>query len=546
MIASNSMQTRDRLPALSLRALLLVLTLIVGVTSTAAAQPSLNNAVSPNEPGDISERFEVPNGIQFAPCAENPSLECGTLTVPVDYRKPHGEAFGMAVIRAKAADPKKRIGVLMTNPGGPGFSGVDLVLGGIRAPLFVRLRERFDVVSFDPRGVSRSRPVRCEVDGADFPTDPSDEALAAFFDDFSRRFAQACLEENGPFVTMLSTNNVARDMDALRRALGEQQITYASGSYGSELGAVYASLFPQRVRAMMLDGGVAPEFRDYFVEMWSEFSTAFELSFQRLGQLCSRDSACRLRDTGVVAAFDEVAARLKAEPVTSPNGIVLNDGKVVDVVATLLGSERTWPLIVNALADARAGNFTLFFQLLPFTATGGNALFPILCNDFGTRRPAAEYLPVDEAIGALNPHFFGRFFVASGMARCAAWPNADVPVIRNVKNRVAVPILLVGNDFDPNTPLSGTRSLARALGMERSLIRYQGGGHTAVGQIACIDNAFVAYLFDLTIPAEGFSCPGQPIRFTPPSAQADADGKRTMDAINRNLLWGQPIRVRQM
>lgn len=119
-----------------------------------------------------------------------------------------------------------------------------------------------------------------------------------------------------------------------------------------------------------------------------------------------------------------------------------------------------------------------------------------------------------------------------------------MPVIRNVKNRVSVPILLVGNDFDSATPLSGTRSLAYALGMERSLIRYQGGGHTAVGKIACIDNAVVAYLFDLTIPAEGFSCPGQPINFAPPTARADADGKRTLDAIDRDPLWGQPVRVR--
>lgn len=405
MRVSKSMPTIYCLPALSIRLITLVLTLIVGVTSTSAAateatgqampaaaqaQASPENQLSSDESGDIAERYSSAD-IKFAPCPENPQLECGTLNLPVDYRKPHGETFGMAVIRAKATDPAKRIGVIIGNPGGPGISGVDFLLGGIRAPFFVRVRERFDIVSFDPRGVARSRRVRCEFERADFPVDPSDEALAAFFDDLSRRFAQACLEQNGPFVTMLSTNNVARDMDVLRRALGERQITYASGSYGSELGAVYASLFPHRVRAMMLDGGVTPEFRDYFVEFWSEFAASFEMGFQRLDQICRRDPACRLREGGVMPAFDEVAARLKAEPVTSPDGVVLTDSKVVDVVAALLRSERTWPLIVNALADARAGDFTFFFQLLPATAVSNDALFPILCNDYGT--PAGGRIP---------------------------------------------------------------------------------------------------------------------------------------------------------
>ena len=134
--------------------------------------------------------------------------------------------------------------------------------------------------------------------------------LAEFFDEFGRRYAQACLDQNGPFVTHIGTMNVARDIDMIRRALGETQITYAAGSYGSQLGATYASLFPRRVRAMMLDGGISPEFRDFNVESWSEYSQGFELTFQRLDQLCRRDAGCRLRDSGAVAAMDEVLARL--------------------------------------------------------------------------------------------------------------------------------------------------------------------------------------------------------------------------------------------
>lgn len=559
------MRTADRPPALSIRLITLVITLvltvIVGATGASAdaaaaagqtvpaaaqAQDSPENQLSSSESGDIAESFS-PAGIVFAPCPENPQLECGTLNLPVDYRNPRGETFGMAVIRAKATDPAKRIGVLFSNPGGPGSSGVDFILGGVRAPAFIRVRERFDMVSFDVRGSHRSRRVRCEVEPAGDPSDLDDAALATFFDDFGRRVAKACLEQNGSFITSMSTNNIARDMDVLRRALNERQITYVGLSFGTELGAVYASLFPQRVRAALLDSGIAPEFRDHRVEFRSEQAASFESVLHRLDQLCRKDAACRLREGGVLSAFDEVVARLKAEPVTSPSGAVVDDDVVGSIVTSLLSTESLWPLIVDALANARGGDYTLFFQLSTFRgvpvlgASTFGAFAAIQCNDFGTRRSAAEYLPVSEVVGALHPRTHGRFSVAASTAQCAAWPEADVPVIRNVKNRVANPLMIIGNDFDPNTPLSWTRRLARALGMERSLVRYQGGGHLAYALLgnACIDRVGDAYLFDLTIPAEGFSCPAQPVRFNPPAARADADAKLTTDAVARDLLWGQ-------
>jgi pimeloyl-ACP methyl ester carboxylesterase len=504
MIVSNFMQTLHRLPSLSIRVISLALALIVSVMSisviareateavpSSAAQGSLEGQVLLDKSNDISERYS-PTKIKFAPCAEDPTLECGTLNVPVDYGKPHGETVGIAVIRAKVTNPDKRIGVLIMNSGGPAQSGVDFVRSGVAVPSFILARERFDIVSFDVRGSHRSRPVRCEVEPSGVPTDLNDAALVSFFDDFSHRVASACLEQNGPFIKSMSTNNIARDMDVLRRALGESQVSYIGLSYGTTLGSVYASLFPQRVRAMLLDAGVPPEFRDYLVEFWSEHSAGFEVAFRYLDQRCRRDLACRLKETGVISAFDAVSAKLKAEPVTSDDGAVITETEVRNVVGELLYSERLWPFIVDALADALAGNYGLLFELAPIFAPTGEDGIPlaldtrtftahtaILCNDYGTRRPASEYLPVDEAVGALQTRLYGRFFVASGVARCAAWPKGDPPIIKNVKGRVATPILLIGNDFDNATPLSWTRSLARSLGMERSLIRYLGGGHGA-------------------------------------------------------------------
>lgn len=513
----------------------------------------------PNQP-DIAQTLAAQSdqfahsGIKFAPCPENATLDCGTLRVPVDYRKPYGEQVGIAVIRARATNRAQRIGVVVGNPGGPGISGVDFVLGGINVPAFARLRERFDVVSFDPRGVGRSRPVRCAADFPDPTADPDtadDATLAAYFDEVGKAFAKACFEQNGAWVTKLGTNNVARDIDLLRRALGERQITYAAGSYGSELGATYASLFPERLRAMMLDGTATPIHRDYFVEFLSEFSTAFEHSFRRLDQLCRRDPACRLAETGVTTAFDDISARLKTAPVTSPNGAVLTSSVFADIVAVLLDRESTWPLIVSALANTRADDFGLLFQLMPFAAGGdSSAFFAISCNDYGTRRPAADYLTFDEANGALNPRFFGRFFIASSVALCSAWAPADPPVIREVRRRVNVPILIIGNDFDSRTPLSSARRLADVLGMDRSLVRYTGGGHTAFAKTTeCIQATIEAYLFDLRLPAEGFACPGRVISFAEPS-QRQTGNTLSIDSVSPDF-WstppvprGLPMRVR--
>jgi pimeloyl-ACP methyl ester carboxylesterase len=163
-------------------------------------------------------------------------------------------------------DPRKRIGVAIQAPGGPGFSGIDSVLRGLQLlpPPAVKVLERFDVVSFDERGSGRSRPVRCDfgaAPGLPNPNDPPEQA-ARFLDDFSQRAAATCFDQNGPFIYTMSTNTIARDMDMIRRAFGERTVALYGPSAGSELSAVYANLFPEHVRAMVLDGGLVPEYGD--------------------------------------------------------------------------------------------------------------------------------------------------------------------------------------------------------------------------------------------------------------------------------------------
>jgi hypothetical protein len=212
-------------------------------------------------------------------------------------------------------------------------------------------------------------------------------------------------------------------------------------------------------------------------------------------------------------------------------------------MAALISSERNWPLMVSALADAQAGHYATLLQLLAVGGGSNQALFPILCNDYGTRRPAVDYLRIDEAIGALNPRFFGRYFVAESVALCASWPAADPPAIRHVANQMATPILIVANDFDPNTPLVHARGLAHALGMEDSLLRYEGGGHTAFFKgIACIDRAIERYLIDRELPPPGSSCPAQPVNFGSARTVLGASGAGV--AVDTGL-WSGPSPLRR-
>ncbi len=495
-----------------------------------------------------SERYR-PDEISWSPCPDNPAVECGTLTLPVDYDERHGETFDMAVARTTATDPSRRIGVLFTNPGGPGNSGVDFITGTVaNAPVFAPFRERFDIVSFDPRGVARSRGIQCSPTDIDFdlPDDLGDDAaLVAAFDGFSRTYAETCLATDGAFIGQVSTNNAARDMDVLRRALGERKVTYAAGSYGTQLGAVYASLFPRRLRAMALDGGVDPTFRNFYAESTANQLAAFEMELQRIDTLCRDDAACLLAETGVVDAVDTLMARLDESPVTTPNGLTVTDTTLVNAVYSLVYREANAPLIVQMLSNALAGDYTIVEQVTPTVDAGLDvgAIFAIRCNDYGDRDHAAEYLPVDEVVGARNPRFFGRFYLAARMATCADLPPADPSIIRNVADRVDVPILLVTNDFDPATPPAGLLNTAHALGMDRSVLRYRGGGHTFPKNNACALGFFADYLFNLTVPAEGASCPGAPISFGPPAAStspASSAGPTALSDDDQMWQFGGP------
>jgi pimeloyl-ACP methyl ester carboxylesterase len=460
--------------------------------------------------------------IEFHACDEDPTLQCGSLRVPLDYQKTSGAGIDLAVIRARTTGVGKRSGVLFVNPGGPGASGFDIVLGGIHSPLGAKVREYFDIVSFDPRGSNRSGAIRCDIGRALEPGKTASADLPKVFDDFARNIASACEQQNGAIVASMSTNNIARDIDTLRRALGEKDIVYFGLSFGTELGAVYASMFPQHLRRALLDAGIAPEFRDSYLEFTEEQAASMERVLRHIDVLCRSDAACPLEKTGVVAAVDALIERLDASPRTVGESTV-SGTTVRDVVIYALYREASWPALVRGLASALDGDYGYLAKTAPRVgsivkfATNTryfDAFDAIQCNDYGTRRTAVEALYIDRTTAAAYPRILGRFYLAGEVMRCAAWPAAQTPVIRDVSDRLGDRILLIGNDFDPATPLSWTRRLARALGVETNVVRYRGGGHGAANvSLPCIDTLALDFLVKGSLPQPGTTCAARPLSF---------------------------------
>lgn len=455
--------------------------------------------------------------LRWAPCPVsqdeakplNAAVECATLTLPVNYDEPRGATFELAVARAKALDPAARIGVLFVHPGAHG-SGVRFVLNGANDPSFNRVRQRFDIVSLDPRGAGRSRPLACNFDLPPF-TGGDDAALQAFFDERARLVAAQCLDDDRDFVLSISGNTFARDIEQFRRALGERQLSLLMISNSGPVGAVYASLFPRRVRALLLDSPVGPDFRDDNIERPAEQAAAQDLALQRVDQICARTTECPLRETGVVHAFDTARARLLAQPATLPDGSLLTAARFSSAIAFALSNESQWPLVVVALSNALAEDYALFAQVPGFGPLG-DGFTARFCNDYGTRRAAADYQPIVEALGGTYERFTSAPRLAFLVSDCMAWPAADTPTIRNVQRELKTPILLIGSEFDTDAPFPWTKRMATALGMDDTVVRYAGGGHVLSGRsdLPCITRIIDAYLFDLTLPAPGTVCAAAP------------------------------------
>lgn len=461
--------------------------------------------------------------------APNMRYECTRIQVPRNWGGGTGatagpgvgETFEIALLRARSTNQKARLGSLLINPGGPGGSGVDTAVylsfpeavGGLPASV----TERFDIVGFDPRGVARSSPVECisgENLDASFGYDPDPESQQSFdgFVALNQRIGRGCGDRYGDQLSLYGTEQAAHDMDAIRAAVGDEKLTYLGYSYGTLLGATYAQLHPQRVRALVLDGAVDP--RLDLVASSENQAKGFERAFDAFARWCSTNTErCPIgpdaRDT-VTSAIDKA----RVSPVRGDDGREATPGWVFYAVVSSLYTEAGWEQLAEAIGELEGGDPTGVFRLADAYAgrepdgTYSNlfdANLAVNCAD-EEERPTREQIRQLQSQWREKYPLFGPA-LAVGMLSCTEWPGGQDPYPTGRADG-APPILVVGTTGDPATPYEQTPTLAGMLGVGR-VLTWDGEGHTAYPQTACITAAVDAYLIDLTVPPDGTRCPPQ-------------------------------------
>jgi pimeloyl-ACP methyl ester carboxylesterase len=449
-------------------------------------------------------------------------FECGTLKVPLDHSRPGERPIEIAVARLPAANAEERIGPLFVHPGGPGGSGIDYArfLSFVFPP---EILDRFDIVGFDQRGVGRSTAIDC-VDrldefGQDLDQTPDTALEEQHIIDAARQFGEDCRRRSAALIQHVDTASAARDMDRIRAALGDQQITYFGVSYGTFLGAVYADLFPTRVRAAVLDAGIDPsaDAQRFIVE---QAALGFERAFQAFLDQCSAQPACPLGGPDPGRAYDEMIARIEDEPLTSterPGQI--DDAAALGITLSLLyDPDFGWILLANAIRDALEGDAYGFLlasegpapsdedEPPPDLTNSFESFSAVACVDLVAVTSEEQYERIAAAVKAASPRF-GEVFATGLLPNCAFWPRATRRAPEPITAAGAPPILVVGATRDPATPYEWSQALASQLA-SGTLLTYDGDGHVAYGRTFCIDERVNEYLLTLAIPPPDTVCGG--------------------------------------
>ena len=470
----------------------------------------------------------VPTGsIEWKSCLEidpvtggNPELLCATITVPRDYLTPDGPTIELAVALLPAADQANKVGPLLLNFGGPGASGINILAESGRGVVPAEIGNRFDLVSWDPRGVNRSAPVEClsdtEMDDwaatPGIPNKPTATDWAAALND-AQWFADKCKAGTGEMLAYIGTTASARDMESIRVGLGVPKLDYLGFSYGTALGAVYATLFPTSTGHLILDGAVDMAPTDE--SEYGEQGVSIQGALDRLFAWCDADSACPFGAGKSRAAFDTLMNNLDDKPIELEDGRKLNSVLAWTGVVMTLYNRDYWDYAVQGLASASEGDGYLMSLLADayldraedgtYNSNIMEAFPAISCIDSPTTPSIARYKAIYEKFVSKAPDFAAG--QASGGLLCGVWPykSAD-PLPTLVNGAGAAPILVVGTTGDPATPYAWSQRMADLL-ESGHLLTFVGEGHTGVGgKSACIDDAAITFLVSGTLPPEGTRC----------------------------------------
>ncbi|MBP2320069.1 pimeloyl-ACP methyl ester carboxylesterase [Kibdelosporangium banguiense] len=444
--------------------------------------------------------------IDWKPCPEDATADCGTLRLPIDHRKPSGEKFDLAVARRKATDPAKRAGIMLINPGGPGGSGVNFALSA-KNYFSADIQSRFDIIGWDPRGVARSQPVKCSLELLNkAPTTyPANQAEFDAMTKFNRELRDDCRKRSGPIADHADTGATIQDMDAIRRSLGEKKINYYGVSYGTLMGQQYAERYGDKIRAMVIDSNM-----DHSLGTWGFATTeaaSAESSFNEWVKWCDRTVSCALHGKDVAKVWDGLLAKADRGEVTDPSDPTVKvtardiinqafgafygpDFKPLTDFVVALDSQK--PVGKPAFAADQEVGFV--FQ----AAFCGDWSLPI--------RSFGEYKALEATENALAPHMRGGSLGHTAITACTGLPEK----VNNPQHRLdidnAPEILMLNSLYDPATAYAWAVNAHRQSRDTTVLLTYEGWGHGVYGRSECTTVQIDNYLATLKAPKDGARC----------------------------------------
>ncbi|NQX10920.1 alpha/beta fold hydrolase [Microbacteriaceae bacterium VKM Ac-2855] len=448
------------------------------------------------------------------------SAQCSEAIVPLDWNDPAAATATIALTRHPARDGSP-LGSLLVDPGGPGASGVDFVKDSVDSAVDGVLRDQYDIVGFDPRGVGASTAVSCyDASGMDaylydiLPGERGSDEWFAAQRNTTQAFADACAENSGDLLPHVDTVSAAKDLDVLRAALGDTALNYLGYSYGTYLGATYAGLHPDRVGRLVLDGALDPTATSLDVVL--EQAKGFESALRAYLTDCLAGEECPFSGT-VDEAMTDVRAmldRVERSPIRATDGRELGGSTLFTAIIYPLYQATAWSALSQMLTSVQKGDASIAFQYADGyngrSSDGGyadnstEAFTAINCVDYSYAPDIATMRTEAAQIEAAAP-YIGRY-MAYGDTQCEVWPVSFTGERTAVTAEGAAPILVVGTTNDPATPYVWAQSLASQLSSGQ-LITYTGEGHTAYNKSnSCVDDAVDGYFVSGTVPASDPQC----------------------------------------
>lgn len=452
------------------------------------------------------------------------ALQCARLTVPLDYTQPKGPRITVALMRIKAKDRAHRIGSLITNPGGPGGSGLELVANLQKTWAGTGLAQRFDLVGFDPRGIGASQPsVRCltgrqqdAVRASDLDDAVTPSGIAAY-ERQQKQYAAECAQHTGQGKQMLAnvgTRDVAKDVDVLRSVLGDRKLTYLGYSYGTFLGSTYAEQFPKNVRAMVLDGAVDPTESE--AEQTVAQGSGFQTAFTKFAQWCAGQQRCALgqNPSGATQAYRSLVNPLldRQVPVGDGRRLSYDDATIGTIQA--LYSQQYWGYLnsgLNELKDGRGRTLMALADVYNGRNANGSytneqdAFTAVRCVDDPPVTDPKVQQQAEQRYKQVAPFLDDGRPAAPQTDACAVWPVPATSKPHTPNAPDLAPVLVVSTTNDPATPYQAGVNLAKSL--KGGLLTFEGTQHTAFLQgIACVDRYGENYLTTLKLPPSGARC----------------------------------------